>query len=118
MVSGGGYGGKFTTVDHTPLNMGSQIQIAASGRFLYAPSRGHNSIACFTVDTATGRVAAEPIPNALCLDPQDQFLFSAGQASGRMAVFRVDAESGALTPLATYPLGNRPAWVSITELRG
>src|SRR5262245_21392839 len=84
---------------YTERNTCSQIQITASGRFLYAPNRGHNSIACFAVDTATGqltatgRVASEPIPNALSLDPQDQFLFSAGQASGAMAVFRVDAES-------------------------
>jgi 6-phosphogluconolactonase (cycloisomerase 2 family) len=63
-------------------------------------------------------VASEPIPNALSLDPQDKFLFSAGQASGRMAAFRVNADSGALTPLETYQLGNRPAWVSITELPG
>ena len=109
---------------YTERNTCSQIQITASGRFLYAPNRGHNSIACFAVDpvtgqlTATGRVASEPIPNALSLDPQDQFLFSAGQASGRMAVFRINAASGALTPLETYPLGNRPAWVSITELPG
>ncbi len=109
---------------YTERNTCSQIQVSASGRFLYAPNRGHNSIACFAVDTATGqltatgRVASEPIPNAFSLDPQDKFLFSAGQASGRMAAFRVNADSGALTPLATYPLGNRPAWVSITALPG
>jgi 6-phosphogluconolactonase len=109
---------------YTERNTCSQIQVAASGRFLYAPNRGHNSIACFAVDTstgqltATGRVASEPIPNALSLDPQDKFLFSAGQESGRMASFRVNPESGALIPLETYPLGNRPAWVSITELPG
>src|SRR5262245_7148157 len=109
---------------YTERNTCSQIQVSASGRFLYAPNRGHNSIACFSVDTstgqltATGRVASEPIPNALCLDPQDKFLFSAGQASGRMASFRVNADSGALTPLETYPLGNRPVWVSIIALPG
>jgi 6-phosphogluconolactonase len=109
---------------YTERNTCSQIQVTASGRFLYAPNRGHNSIACFSVDTstgeltATGRVASEPIPNALCLDPQDKFLFSAGQESGRMAAFRVNSDSGQLTPLETYPLGHRPAWVSITELSG
>ena len=61
-------------------NTCSQIQVSASGRFLYAHNRGHNSIACFSVDTATGELTAngivlsEPIPNALCLDPQDKFL--------------------------------------------
>src|SRR6266849_4183621 len=103
---------------YTERNTCSQIQVSASGRFLYAPNRGHNSIACFAVDPTTGQLASEPIPNAVSLDPQDQFLFSAGQASGRMASFRINAESGVLTPLETYPLGNRPAWVSITELPG
>ena len=35
-------------------NSCSQIRMAPSGRFLYAPNRGHNSIACFAVDAATG----------------------------------------------------------------
>ena len=109
---------------YTERNTCSQIQVSASGKFLYAPNRGHNSIACFSVDTstgqltATGRVASEPIPNALSLGHQDKFLFSAGQESGRMASFSVNPDSGELTPLETYPLGNRPAWVSITELPG
>ena len=109
---------------YTEKNTCSQIQISASGRFLYAPNRGHDSIACFSIDistgqlTATGRVASEARPNALCLDPQDKFLFSAGQDSGRMASFSVNSDSGALTPLETYTLGNAPVWVSITELTG
>jgi 6-phosphogluconolactonase len=109
---------------YTERNTCSQIQVSASGRFLYAPNRGHNSIACFSVDTATGQLTAtgivpsEPIPNALCLDPQDKFLYSAGQESGRMATFSVNPDSGELTLLETSPLGNRPSWVSITELSG
>ncbi len=109
---------------YTERNTCSQIPISASGRFLYAPNRGHDSIACFSVDsstgqiTATGRVASEPRPNALCLGPQDKFLFSAGQDSGRMASFDVNPDSGELTPLEIYPLGNGPAWVSFTELPG
>ena len=79
---------------------------------------------CFTVDTSTGqliaigRVASEAIPNALSQDQQDKFLFSAGQESGRMASFSVNPDSGEVTPMETYPLGNMPAWVSITELQG
>ena len=105
-------------------NTCSQIQVSASGRFLYAHNRGHNSIACFSVDTATGELTAngivlsEPIPNALCLDPQDKFLFSAGQESGRMASFSINPDTGQLTPMETYPLGNRPTWASIVELTG
>ena len=109
---------------YTERNTCSQIQVSASGRFLYAPNRGHDSIACFSIDTATGQltgngiVASEARPNALCLGPQDRFLYSAGQESGRMASFSVNSDSGKLTPLETYPLGNAPVWVSITELPG
>ena len=107
---------------YTDQNTCSQIQVSASGRFLYAPNRGHHSIACFSIDTASGQltgngiVASEARPNALCLGPQDRFLYSAGQESGRMASFSINSDSGKLTPLETYPLGNAPVWVSITEL--
>ncbi len=109
---------------YSERNTCSQIQISASGRFLYAPNRGHDSIACFSIDTSTGQltvigiVDSEPRPNALCLGPQDKFLFSAGQDSGRMATFNVNPDSGELTLQETTPLGNGPAWVSITELPG
>ena len=39
-------------------NTYSQIQISSSGKFLYVPNRGHNSIAGFSVDTSTGRLTA------------------------------------------------------------
>jgi 6-phosphogluconolactonase len=39
---------------YTGQNSCSQIQIGPSGKFLYAPNRGHNSIAGFAVDAATG----------------------------------------------------------------
>jgi len=78
---------------------------------------------CFTVDTSTGKltatskVASDAIPKVLSLDPQDKFPFSAGQESGRMASFSVTPDTGELTPIETYPLGNRLAWVSVTELQ-
>ena len=105
-------------------NTCSQIQITGSGRFLYAPNRGHDSIACYTVDTATGEltgngiVASEARPNALCLGPGDRYIYSAGQDSGQMAIFRVDQESGVLARSETVPLGNGPCWISVTELPG
>ena len=49
----------FQTVPTLPEGYGehnscSQIQITPSGRFLYAPNRGHNSIAGFAVDAGDG----------------------------------------------------------------
>ena len=105
---------------YTDSNTCSQIQVSSSGKFLYAPNRGHNSVASFTIDTSsgrltsTGRVATEPVPRAFSLDPDGGFLFAAGLDSGRLASYRVDQDSGALTPLETYEGGNRPMWVLIT----
>ena len=105
-------------------NTCSQIQVSVSGGFLYAPNRGHDSIACYMVDTATGElasngiVASEARPNALCLGPGDRYIYSAGQDSGQMAIFRVDQDSGVLTRAETVPLGSGPCWISITELPG
>ena len=109
---------------YSEANTCSQIQIAPSGRFLYAPNRGHNSVASFIVDsstgrlTAAGRVATEPVPRAFSLDPEGSFLFVAGLDSGRLASYQVDQDSGELTPLETHEAGNRPMWVLITDLTG
>ena len=84
--------------------------------------QGHNSIACFSVDTATGELTAngivpsEPIPNALCLGLGDRFIYSAGHESGQMATFSVNPDSGELTRVETTPLGNNPGWISVVEL--
>ena len=107
---------------YSEANTCSQIQIAPSGRFLYAPNRGHNSVASFGVDASTGRLTAigrvptEPVPRAFSLDPDGSFLFVAGLESGRLASYGVDPDSGELTPLEIYEAGNRPMWVLITEL--
>ena len=103
-------------------NSCAQIGIAPSGRFLYAPNRGHNSMACFAVDGDTGRltslghVPTEAIPRAFSLDPQGKFLYSAGLDSGKLAAFSVDQDSGTLSPLRVYDVGKAPMWVLITEL--
>ncbi len=39
---------------YSDANTCSQIQIAPSGKFLYAPNRGHNSVASFGVDVSPG----------------------------------------------------------------
>jgi len=89
---------------------------------LYVPHRGHNSIAGFSVDaasgwlTAIGHVSTEAVPSAFSLDPEGHFVFAAGTASGRLASYRIHQETGVLIPLETYAVGNRPAWVLITRV--
>ena len=100
----------------------SQIQIHPSGRHLYAPNRGHNSIASFDVDettgalTPTGWTEVDPVPRAFNLDPTGHFLYATGLETGNLIGFRIDQRNGALTRLETYAVGAVPMWVLITKL--
>src|SRR2546425_4446682 len=99
----------------TVRNTCSQIHLTPSARFLYVGNRGHNSIAGFAVDPATGRLTpaghapTEAVPTAFGLDSTGTFLFAAGTASGRLASYRIDGATGALAPLDIYTVGERPA---------
>ena len=103
---------------YTGRNSCSQIQIAPSGEFLYAPNRGHNSIACFGVDaasgalTAIGHAASEAVPRAFSIDPGGRFLYAAGLDTGRLAAYRIEGD-GTLTRFATYDVGGEPMWVLV-----
>ncbi|MEE3014511.1 MAG: beta-propeller fold lactonase family protein [Chloroflexota bacterium] len=103
-------------------NTCSQIQISPSGKFLYVPNRGHNSIAGFTVDASSGRLTAigqaptEAVPNAFSLDLDGKFIVAAGSASGGLASYRINGDTGELIPVETFTVGQRPAGVLITSL--
>jgi 6-phosphogluconolactonase len=109
---------------HSERTTCSQIHLTPSGRFLYVGNRAANSssIAAFAVDpaaghlTAAGNIPTEAVPSAFCLDPAGHFLFAAGTASGRLASYRINQQSGALTPLAIEEVGQRPAAVLATRL--
>jgi 6-phosphogluconolactonase len=66
--------------------------------------------------SAIGHAPTEPVPSAFSLDAAGRFVFAAGSASGRLAAFRINGETGALTPLATYTVGQRPQAVLATRL--
>jgi 6-phosphogluconolactonase len=101
---------------YTARNTCSQIHLRSPRQFLYVANRGHNSIAGFAVDPATGRLTAigrvptEAVPSAFGLDPAGRFVFAAGSASGRLA-----QETGAPTPLTTYAVGQRPMAVLVAR---
>ena len=116
----------FETVTTLPAgvserNTCSQIQFSPDGNLLFVPNRGHNSIASFTVDT-DGRLtpadhaATEPVPSAFSLDPSGRYVFAAGSATGQLASYSVNGDTGEMTPLGTYAVGERPMWVLTTTL--
>jgi 6-phosphogluconolactonase (cycloisomerase 2 family) len=83
----------------------SEIAVAPSGRFVYGSNRGHDSIAAFAVDEATGLLSPvgwEPTqgktPRFFALDPSGAFLYAANQTSDTIVAFRADPGTGKLTP--------------------
>ncbi|MDA0263601.1 MAG: lactonase family protein [Chloroflexi bacterium] len=102
-------------------NSCSQIQITPNGKFLYAPNRGHNSIAGFRVNPNNGHIApigqtpTEAVPRAFTIDPQGSFLYAAGLGTGKLASYRIK-EDGVLEAGDVYDVGKGPMWVMIAEL--
>ena len=61
---------------------------------------------------------AEAVPGSFSLDPEGKFLFAAGTESGRLASYRINGDTGELTPMETYSVGQRPSDVLMTSLGG
>jgi len=86
----------------------AEIALHPSGRYLYASTRGHDSITTFAVDAATGRLdfrGVEPIrgrtPRSFAVAPGGRFLLAAGQASDTVTVFAIDPDTGRLSSTGT-----------------
>lgn len=96
----------------TDKNFCAEMQIAPSGRFLYASNRGHDSIAIFAIEpdgdlTSLGHVSTGgAAPRCFDLTPSGEFLAAANQDSGNVVLFRVDIQTGVLTPTGSIaPVG-------------
>jgi mRNA interferase MazF len=64
---------------------------------------------CVVIQAGDGGLAAESV--ALCHQIRVSDKSRLRQCLGRLASYRVDGETGALTPLETYTVGRRPAAV-------
>jgi 6-phosphogluconolactonase len=85
-------------------NTCADIRISPDGRFLYASNRGHNSIAIFAIDPASGNLSAlghestrGETPRNFSLSPDGGFLLVANQDSDNLVSFRRDPHTGLLT---------------------
>ena len=91
--------------DYTGNNDCAEVRVHPSGRFVYASNRGHDSIAIFAVDEATGQLSPAGHastqgnwPRNFALDPAGQFCYAANERSDTVVAFRVDPQTGGLTP--------------------
>ena len=86
-------------------NSTAEIRVHPSGKFLYCSNRGHDSIATFLIDPATGMLTPTghesvqgKTPRNFNLDPTGTYLLAANQNSGNIVVFKVDQKTGKLEP--------------------
>lgn len=84
-------------------NTVAEVVVHPSGKYVYVANRGHDSIAIFTVDAASGRLTAAghestegKTPRNFNIDPTGTFLLAANQDSDSVVVFRLDPATGKL----------------------
>lgn len=102
----------------------AEVRAHPSGKFLYGSNRGHDSIAVFSVDQATGMLTAvEQVstggkaPRNFDLDPTGRYLFAENQNSNTVVAFEIDQASGKLTPTGDVLNVPRPVclrWVPVS----
>jgi 6-phosphogluconolactonase len=80
------------------------IKVHPTGNFVYGSNRGHDSLAIFAVDPATGTLTPAgwaptggKNPRDFTIDPTGGWLLAGGQDSDSITVFKVDPETGGLT---------------------
>jgi 6-phosphogluconolactonase len=100
---------QFETVSTLPADFKgtstcAEILMHPGGKFVYATNRGHNSVAVFSVEAGTGRLALVQhistqgrTPRNCAFDPTGRWLLVSNQDSSSAVVFGVDPNTGRLT---------------------
>jgi 6-phosphogluconolactonase len=87
-----------------PGNTCAEVVVHPSGKFVYGSNRGHNSIAAFAIEP-DGKLRSVgyqgegvKTPRNFNIDPSGQWLLVANQDGGSIVVFKIDQQTGALSP--------------------
>lgn len=82
----------------------AEIAVSKDGRFLYASNRGHDSVAVYSIDPASGTLvnigwedSHGRTPRFFSLDPSGVWLFVANEDSDNGVTFRVDRQTRMLS---------------------
>jgi len=103
----------------------ADVQVAPSGRFVYASNRGHDSLVIYRIDGRTGRVAyvghqstQGKTPRQFEIDPTGRFLLVANQDTDTIVTFRIDPQTGTLEPTGQVAQVPTPVCVKFLLRRG
>ena len=99
----------------------SDLHLTPNGKFLYVAERTGSTLAAFSVDSATGKLAylsstvTEKQPRGFAIDPKGKFLVVSGEKSDTISAFKIDQANGGLTLIGKYPAGKDANWVEIVS---
>jgi 6-phosphogluconolactonase len=103
-------------------NSTAEVVVHPSGKTLYCSNRGHNSIAVFDIDAASGKLAPKghvptggKTPRNFALDPSGAWLFAANQGSDSVVVFKVDPATGVPAPSGAVVKVSKPVCVRFVK---
>jgi 6-phosphogluconolactonase len=104
--------------DFTERNNPSDIKVHPNGNFVYACNRGHNSVAIYSIDEASGMLtlvdivsSGGSIPRGLTFGASGEHVFVANQGSNQVVTFVVNPDSGMITPTGATADVLKPACV-------
>jgi 6-phosphogluconolactonase len=111
--------GKFEAIQTAPTlpedfkgnSTTSEIEVHPNGKFVYGSNRGHDSIAVYSRDAQSGRLAVVQFapcggktPRHFKIDPSGKWLLCAHQDSNTISVLPIDPETGKLGEAASICL--------------
>ena len=104
-------------------NFTAEVVVHPDGRFLYGSNRGHDSVAIFAIDAASGRLSPAGHrstrgnwPRHFAIDPTGAYLLAANQRSDSVVVFRIDRATGQLEPVGAPFALPRPVCLRMVAL--
>lgn len=104
--------------DYQGENACADIHISPDGRYLYGSNRGHDSIAVYSIDPDTGKLALvehTPVqgkhPRNFALSPDGAYLLAANRDTDNVVVFARDAATGKLKPTGHSLTVSKPVCV-------
>jgi 6-phosphogluconolactonase len=105
-------------------NSTAEIAIDKAGRYLYVSNRGHDSIAVYRVDPASGMLTAlewvpsrGKMPRNIMFDATGEYLFAANQGSGNIVIFKQNPQTGHLTPAGQDLKMDQPGSLAFAKAR-
>ena len=103
----------------------AETVVHPSGKFVYVSNRDpYNSIAIFAIDSQTGKLKSVghqatgvKTPRNFAIEPTGQLMLVANQSGGNVIVFRIDPNTGLLTPTDKSVAVANPVCVRFVKLK-